>query len=96
MSKIDKSRHNEMKSLRGYMVSFSHSGLVCLMISCMLTYYIRFVRALVAVFFSSRFCRVSVLCVPFLGQRRRTGGGVRNVFSNIMLLSHSVRAMATK
>ncbi|CAN0521169.1 unnamed protein product, partial [Scytosiphon promiscuus] len=38
VSKIDKSRHNEMRSLRGYMVSFSHSGLVCLMNSCMLTF----------------------------------------------------------
>ena len=34
VSKIDKSRHKEMRSLRGYMVSFSRCGLLVCSVVC--------------------------------------------------------------
>ena len=65
VSKIDKSRHDEMRSLRGYMVSFSHDVflVVCGLFDELLPAYIRlFVPDFFSFFFlSSAYVR---FCVP--------------------------------
>ena len=77
VSKIDKSRHDEMRSLRGYMVSFSHDVflVVCGLFELLPAYIRLFVPDFFSFFFFFR--RLMFVFVFLWTEGRRTVG--RNV-----------------
>lgn len=77
VSKIDKSRSDEMRSLRGYMVRYFRW--LCFL-SCMLALLTAVVRLLLSLFFLFRWPHLR--CAPFIRQGRHTVS--RNGLSTIM------------